>query len=186
MMNPFPITPLNPSHLEQVLRLQQQVLDSLPDPNLLRRNTDEMILSCLSCPHYSLGAWKGEELVALAILYVPQTSDEDLSLRLRTVDASRYKAADYKLCMVRPDCRGYHLQRVMGQMLIEKASEWGYNLIAATASPDNSFSHNSLIQLGFQVDSQAIFYGGLHRQLYYLTTERNNTRNNNSITYSPI
>ena len=64
----FSYCTLGPSHLDEVLALEAEILSGLERPDLLRRNSREMWQACLLPPHTALGVRVGERLVALAVL----------------------------------------------------------------------------------------------------------------------
>jgi len=146
--------------LGQVLQLEATVLANLERGDLLRRNTPAMWETCLCPPHVCLGAWAGNVLVALAVLYVPQEGDtEALAPLLQSVDTKGHKAAHFKICLVHPDWRGHHLQVTLGKQLHAEARRQGYDLLCATASPHNAASIRSLQQLGYRADHMVQKYG---------------------------
>jgi len=153
-----------PQHLPLILKLQEIAFAHMEDPSLLRRNTPEMFASCLNDPHATFGAFDEEKLVAIGILYVPTTHEEDLSLSLKEPHSS--PSANYKLCIVHPDYRGRRLQVTLGEKIILQAQLQGYRLLCATASPRNLASHTNLLYLGFTLDSQSSHYG-FTRNVYY-------------------
>lgn len=154
-------------HLGKILEIEAETLSSLDRPDLLRRNTVEMWTSCLQPPHLCLGAWAGEELAGFAVLYVPEKGGaEDLSQMLVTIDAKPYSSANYKICIVRPCWRGHHLQVQLGQRIAAEAKARGISLLCATASPHNTASVRSLLQLGYREDSRVEKYG-FERVLFY-------------------
>ena len=161
------ILPCKEGDLAEVLGLEAIVLAHLERPDLLRRNTEAMWQACLQSPHVCLGAWSGEALVGVAVLYVPTENDrEALAPLLQTVDAAGYRAAHFKICFVHPDWRGHHLQVLLGQQLHTKAQQRGYDLLCATASPHNIPSIKSLQQLGYQADHVTRKYGS-ERIIFY-------------------
>lgn len=163
----FETITLGPSHLDEVLALEGEVLSSLERPDLLRRNSREMWQSCLLPPHVALGARKGERLAALAVLYRPEPgNDEDLSVWLEGVDCGGRLSANYKICLVHPDDRGHGLQQQLGCRLEELARAQGIGLLCSTVSPHNPASFRSLEHLGYIRNSTLTKYG-FERVLYY-------------------
>lgn len=176
----------NESDFAKLLRLQDAIFDTLPDTTLLRRNAPEMLYSCLSEPHYTLGAWDNDLLVAVSILYIPQVAAEDLSLSLldstRSLPASWQRnhslnnnnlptlssitrKANNKLCLVLPRYRGHNLQLLLGWMIEQEAVQRGIQLLCATASPDNAASCRSLEKQGYRLNCRLVKYG-YPRNLY--------------------
>lgn len=109
----------------------------------------------------------GEELAGFAVLYVPQPGDgEDLSVLLTKVDAAAHTSANFKICIVRPQWRGWGLQVLLGKHLGREARARGIDLLCATASPYNKPSVHSLLALGYQTDHILTKYG-YERMLFY-------------------
>jgi hypothetical protein len=162
----FTIKQCTTNHLDEIVRLQDEVLAGLPSPEFLRANTVEMLEECLRPPHYTVGAWYGEILAGVSVLYYPYTDKENLSLSLVTVDASGLKTANNKLCMVRKEYRGNSLQYRLGLLLERHAVETGVQLLCTTVSPKNEYSINNILRLGFKYDRTLIKYG-YERNLYY-------------------
>lgn len=158
---------LSSQHLTDVLLLEQTVIQHLPSPDLLRRNTPEMWLRCLQPPHTSIGAFYHEQLVALAVLYQPSETDgEDLSHLIERPTLPSLPAANFKICIVHPRHRGHKLQQQMGLLLETYAVQAGIRSLCATASPQNAASIHSLERLGYQYCRTLIKYG-LQRNIYY-------------------
>ncbi|MBR6992141.1 MAG: hypothetical protein IKH97_07990 [Bacteroidales bacterium] len=154
--------------LDKVLDLESIVLAKLERPDLLRRNTEEMWRTCLQSPHVCLGAWNGDVLVALAVLYVPKDGDtEALAPLLQSVDPEGHKSANFKICLVHPKWRGHHLQVKLGNLLNNEAHQRGIDLLCATASPHNIASIRSLQQLGYRADHTVQKYGFERTVFFY-------------------
>lgn len=160
----FEIGPCGPEALGALLALQEAAFAGMEDPSLLRRNTPEMLASCLRPPHVTLGAWRGEALAGFAVLYRPG-AEEDLSRSLSVPPPAGTRAANYKLCIVRPDARGHGLQCRLGLALEKCAQRAGIGLLCATVSPRNRHSADNLRRMGYVYDRTLTKYG-LERELY--------------------
>lgn len=161
----FAIGPCGPDRLDALLDIQEETFAALEDERLLRRNTPEMLESCLLPPHVTLGAWHGNALAAFSILYFPE-GQEDLSLSLAGVERTGLRAANYKLCIVRPAFRGSGLQYRLGLALEWYAKEARVGLLCATVSPRNSHSMENIRKMGYTYNRTLTKYG-LERALYY-------------------
>lgn len=174
------------SDFAQLLSLHDAIFATLADATQLRRNMPEMLYSCLSEPHYTLGAWHNDILVAVSILYIPQSPAEDLSLSIPETAISLYdrrqrefspgdnslpfpsgitRKANNKLCLVLPRYRGHNLQLRLGWKIELEAVQRGIQLLCATASPCNAASCRSLERQGYRLCHRLIKYGYL-RNLY--------------------
>ena len=125
-----------------------------------------MLRNCLNSPHYSIGAYYNGKLAGFAILYLPEHDEENLAMKLKSVDTSMMKSANFKLCIVRQQYRGNRLQVYLGELLEQYAFEQSIDILCATVSPENSHSMNNILKLGYIYDHTLTKYG-LIRNLYY-------------------
>ena len=158
---------LSPKNLKNLLQLQSIAFEHLSNKSLLRCNSEAMFLECLQPPHTSIGAFCNQQLIAIAILYNPiHHPEEALAPYLETINGNNFIAANYKLCIVHPDFRGFHLQQVLGTKLETYALQQGIGLLCSTASPLNLPSIHNLLAIGYQYDHTLTKYSHI-RNLYF-------------------
>ncbi len=162
----FEIRECDENDLAAVLELQDDTFRHLENPELLRKNTPEMLLDCLRPPHVTLGAWYQGELAALSVLYVPLEDAEKLMPYLDGVSCEGMNSANYKLCIVKKAFRGNGLQYELGKRLLLYAADMPVDILCATASPLNSHSIRNMEKLGFSYNKTTHKYG-MTRNLYY-------------------
>ena len=162
----FTFSRCNADHLEHILDIQEETFAALDDDRLLRRNTREMLASCLDSPHITVGAFCGEEMAAFGILYIAGDSEESLARKAGFEGEDILTAANFKLVIVRPAYRGKGLQRTLTTHLEQLAAETGYRRIFASVSPCNKHSNANFAALGYSVCGHAVLYGGLERDIY--------------------
>ena len=153
--------------IDKLLDLQDDAFASLDDPALLRRNSRDMLLECLSPPHYALGAFDGETLAAVGILYRGGNSDENLARMTGVPERELDRCENIKLIIVRTDCRGRGLGRRLTALLEEEAERRGTVMLCATVSPRNAPSLANFERLGYKRYGTFAKYGGLERLLVY-------------------
>ncbi len=151
------------SDLNMVLTLNRSVYELLEDKTLLRLNSTEMIASCLAEPNVTMGAWDGNKLVAIGILYVPQVEEEDLS---HYVENAVFPAANQKLYLVDAAYRGQGLQRKIIRLIEDVARQKGFAMLCTTIAPHNKFSINNFVAEGYAYSTTVVKYGGLERSIY--------------------
>lgn len=153
-------------NLDDICRIQEIAFDHLEDKTLLRRNTTEMLEKCLEEPHYTLGAFLGEELIAFAMLFEAGQSDEnigkDLGLNKKELD----QTINMKLIIVLPKYRGNGLQKKLMSRLEEIAKSRKKRFICGTVSPENIYSCNNFTELNYILKATKIKYDGLKRNIY--------------------
>ena len=166
--NDFEFYTCSDKDLDNILNLQSCVFASLDNHNLLRRNTKAMFLECVKEPNITIGVKHNNKLIALGILYFPKVLYEDLSGLLINVDIANKKCANYKLCMVKRNYRGNNLQYILGTKLEAYAKEQGVDILCATVHPQNTYSKNNMIKLGYIHNTTIEKYNNI-RDLFYKT-----------------
>lgn len=155
--------------LDEILKMQEEAMLTLPSADILRKNTPDMLKSCLNEPHITIGAFYEDALAAISILYIPGNSEENLAQYLVGIDIKKLKTANNKLCIVREKFRGNRLQYHLGVLIEQYALEKGVKLICSTVSPKNIYSINNITKLGYSYNRTLSVkkYGGYDRNLYY-------------------
>lgn len=156
-----------PEDIDRLLGLQEDAFASLDDHSLLRRNSREMLLECLSPPHYTVGAFDSGILAAVGILYLGGRSGENLARMMDVPDELLGGCGNVKLIIVRSDCRGKGLGRRLITMLEDEAARLGIHMLCATVSPRNLPSLSNFEKLGYKTYGLFEKYGGLERLLLY-------------------
>jgi hypothetical protein len=171
-INDVDIRQCTSANLDAIMEIQSKTLKELSSQeasaDMLRENTPEMLAECLESPNYTLGIFYEGYLVAFSVLYYPHNDEENLSrsLELESIDVSKLKSANYKLCIVRKWFRGNGFQRYLWQRLERYAVNDGVELICGTVSPKNKSSIDNLESMGFKYNKTCSKYG-YERRLYY-------------------
>lgn len=155
------------THLDEILKMQEEAIAALPQPHLLNRNTPDLFRTVLTPPNVTVGAFYGDVLAGFAALFHPQTHEDDLSHTLKTVDVTGKKVANYKVTIVREAYRGHRLQQRLEERLEQYAKEQGVDVLCVTVSPDNLPSKRNIEKCGYTYDHTRIKYGNLLRDIYY-------------------
>lgn len=153
-----------------IMELQQEIIDGLLNKQILRKNTKEMFLQCTQFPNLTVVVKHKQEVVALAVFVDANGTEEDLSKDL--VLYKPQKAGNIKLVMVREKYRGNQLQKILMLFLERYAVEKGYTCLCATVSYKNKYSLNNIVQLRYEYDHSAKKYGGLQRNIFVKSVEK--------------
>ncbi len=155
------------SYLDDILRIQEEAFEVIDNPDLLRRNTKEMLSACLAEPHYTLGAYVDGKLAGFAVLFDGERTKENLGYDIGIDDSEVLSVVNLKLIIVSPAYRGNGLQRKMTALLEDIAKQRGKKYICVTVSPDNEFSRKNVECMNYIFHSQKEKYNGMLRNLYY-------------------
>ncbi len=153
--------------IEKICALQDEAFLHLESPDILRKNTKEMLKSCLKDPHYTIGAFKENNLVAFCILYDGKNTDENIGKDIGINEKDLTSVANIKLVIVSPQHRGNGLQKKLITLLEKIAQEKGKKMLCTTVSPYNTVSIKNFEALGFVFHSTKTKYGGLKRNIYF-------------------
>lgn len=156
-----------PAHLPAILALQDAAFDVLENPDMLRRNSAQMLAACLQPPHRTIGAFYQGNLIAFIILYHGGETDENIGYDIGVDEKNILSVANVKLVIVHPAYRGNGLQRLLMQHLETQAKTAGYTTLCATVSPLNIHSRRNFEKGGFVYHSTKTKYGGLTRNVFY-------------------
>ncbi|WP_423455441.1 GNAT family N-acetyltransferase [Ottowia sp. VDI28] len=185
--NPLSLRLLTPRDISALMRLRDEVLANLADPDLYVRESAEpefvrMHVETSQGRGETLGLFDEGRLVAYGMLGLPQRGDpgnlgrffvnEALTflgakeagapgLSLGEVDT---RVAHLASCMVSTSYRGQHLQRLLLKARMALARSRGRNFCVAVVSPHNHASRHNLMHEGFRLGWVGEV-DGLRRQL---------------------
>ena len=158
------IRTLKEDDLDAILELQEKTILGLKDSTVLRKNTPEILTQSLSRDNIALGAFIENDLVAVGFAVNPLPPETDLRINLQTHSVD--KALDLKLIIVKDEYRGNGLQKALTWVLEKIAHVHGYTHFCASVSPNNSYSLNNVLSMGYEYDHQEELYDGLLRNIY--------------------
>lgn len=158
------IRTLKEDDLDAILGLQEKTILGLKDSTVLRKNTPEILTQSLSSDNIALGAFIENDLVAVGFAVNPLPPETDLRINLQTHSVD--KALDLKLIIVKDEYRGNGLQKALTWVLEKIAHVHGYTHFCASVSPNNSYSLNNVLSMGYEYDHQEELYDGLLRNIY--------------------
>ena len=142
---------LNEDDLPAILELQEETILGLKDKTILRKNSPEILLQSISEQNIALGVFINDELIAIGLTVLPVPPETDLR---------------EKLIIVKEKYRGNGLQRKLIRLMEEEALSRGVTHLCTSVSPNNPYSYNNVLAMGYEFDHQEEIYGGLLRNIY--------------------
>lgn len=142
---------LSPVHLDEILALQQEVLETLTTASSLQPLSIEEFLFILDGKGLIIGAYYEEQLIAFRAMLEPEIDEEHLG---KDVGLSRDKWPSViysEITNVRPDFRGNGLQVLLGEIIMTEVDETKFRYIAATVAPFNIPSLADKFAHGLQI-----------------------------------
>jgi GNAT superfamily N-acetyltransferase len=151
--------------LDAVMRLQDRIVDALPDKDLYAASAREEYLTqlkedvCFAAEH--------DGIMAGFSVMVPNDPDNPRNYgKYLNYDRDRLaKTASLDLTMVDPDYRGLGIQRCFNKLRIGSAVMRGACEGLCTISPDNPYSYRNFLVLNFEIIETRKMYGGKERYI---------------------
>ncbi len=165
--NTFDFKRCTSDDLSAICTLQDKAFETLKDPSLLRKNSRETLAACLGDPHYTVGAFHNEQLIAFAVLFDGQNTDENIGNDIPFLQNQLENVINFKLVIVSPAYWGNRLQQHLTVKLEEIAKKKKKQYICATASPLNMHSCRNFEQMQYTLYDTKEKYGHLLRNIYY-------------------
>jgi len=164
---PYRFEQMNDVHMEEILQLQQNVVESLENKDIFVETTEDELYESLR-EDICTGLYDGERLTAFGLVVINRPSPRNLGI----LDGKNYhESLTFDSIFVHPLYRGHGLQRAISSYLLKQAEAIEYRFIYATVSPDNKYSLQNTISVGFRILREISIYGGHSR--YLLVYERN-------------
>lgn len=151
--------------LGAVVRLQDEIVEALPDKDMYATSTEEEYLIQLKEDVCFVAECDGE-FAGFSVL-IPNDPDNERNYG-KYFDYSREQLADtasFDLTMVSPKFRGYGIQRDFNKLRTGVAVEFGAKEGLTSISPDNPYSYRNFLVLNFEIVEERKMYGGKDRYL---------------------
>ena len=173
--------------LAEIERVQQTVIDSLPEKNTLQPLSTEEFLFILNHNGLIVGAYVEGELVAFRALLVPEIDAEHLG---RDIGLSEEELGDMiyqEISAVAPDYRGNRLQQKLAEVVMKelKKLEKKFRYVACTVAPMNIPSLKDKFTQQMHIAALKKKYDGLERYILVKDLDQPNADYGNQIT-API
>lgn len=165
---PYEVIPLDNTHLDEILTLQQKVYESLPDKKVLQPLTKEEFLYILNGQGKMVGAYIEKEMIAFRALLIPEIDDDEhLGYDVGLTKKSELKRVLYQeISNVHPDYRGYGLQKTLAKVIMDTFDQSAFDYVCATVAPFNIASLKDKLAQGMYIVSLKNKYGGKLRYTF--------------------
>jgi len=156
---------LDESYLDQILKLQLEIVNQLKDKRILQPLTKEEFLTILKGQGIMVGVFEQEKLVAFRALLKPDILDtEHLGLDVGANDLSRVLYQE--VSVVHFNQRGQGLQRKMGDYIMLHIDKSQFDWVCATVMPFNIASIKDKLAQGLYIYALKMKYGGKLRYIF--------------------
>ena len=163
----FKVKLLNESYIPQLMDLQQQVVEALPDKAILQPLDEGELVFILKGNGLMIGVFVEGKLIAFRALLEPVIDGEHLGYDIGMQTEDELKKVLYQeISNVHPQYRGFGLQRTMADNIMQKVDSTKYNVVCATVMPGNIASMKDKFSQHMHIAALKLKYGGKLRYVF--------------------
>lgn len=153
--------------LEEIERVQQTVIDSLPEKNTLQPLSTEEFLFILNGNGLLVGAFVDGALVGFRALLVPEIDEEHLGWDIGLMENELGDMIYQEISAVIPDYRGNRLQQKLAEVVMKELAklEKKFRYVACTVAPMNIPSLKDKFTQRMHIAAMKSKYDGLERYI---------------------
>ncbi len=158
---------LDLSHINNIMKLQDEIYEGLINKYFYSCSKQEEFQDIINEKGKIIGLFTHEnnELIAIGVYVEYGLDEENYGYDIEIKGEELLKVGQIESTLVAEDYRGNKLQKKICEHLekISKAKDIKY--ICATVAPDNKYSLNTFIELGYKILIEKLKYGGLKRYI---------------------
>jgi len=164
---PYTMKRLTNDDVNQVIKLHNEVIDALVDPDLCWRFPVDYIERYLGEEGITVGVFVEKRLIAFRVLYFPGCRPENPGLDIGLHDSELEQVAHLPLSNVHQEFTGSSLQKAMTLQAIAIAKQTReFRYLCSNVSPKNYASMTEKFEIGMWVAKLKIKYGGFLRYIF--------------------
>lgn len=163
---PYYVKTLTVDDLTDILALQQEVMDALPNKEQLQPLTSEEFLFILKGNGLMIGAFADQRLIAFRALLIPEMDDEGLGEDIGLTGEELKQILYQEITNVHPKYRGHSLQRKLANCIMKQIDQSKFKYILATVMPYNIPSLKDKFDQGMRIEELKEKFGGKIRYIF--------------------
>lgn len=152
--------------VEDILRIQEVVLETIANNNFLSPLTKEEYEHSIA-NHLMVGAFVEDKLIAFRALVVPEIDEHHLGYDIGLRTEQLHNVVYQEITNVHPDYRGFGLQKKLGTIIMELLDTSRYTYVCATVAPFNIASLKDKLSQGMVIGALKKKYGEMLRYVFY-------------------
>lgn len=162
----FQIKKATSSQYEQVVTIIQNVLHTMSEKEWFAADGADYTRSILAegkGTAYLAICQETDEIAGVFMTVIPGNSSDNLGQDAGLSGEDLFKVVHMDTAAVLPAYRGYQLQRRLMHFAEEELQTAGYHYLCCTIHPENKYSINSAVSLGYEIKTICEKYGGYLR-----------------------
>lgn len=164
------------AHMNEILTLQQEVIDTLASATSLQPLSEEEFSYILHGKGLMIGAYFDEQLIAFRAMLEPEIDEEHLGIDAGLSESEWPLVIYSEITNVRPDFRGNGLQVLLGKIIMDEVDQERFRYICATVAPFNIPSLMDKFAHGLQIVALKEKYGNMLRYILMKDLSRSESK----------
>ena len=154
------------SYLDDIVNLNENILNGIENKEIYATTKRDEFEEYLKGNGKIIGCIVDNRLVAMGVYVALKYDKRNYGYDLDICGDSLLEVCQIESTVVSKEFRGNKLQRKMCEILESFGKNENMKIISATASPINSYSVNTFIDLGYEIVKEKKKYGGLRRYIF--------------------
>ena len=156
---------LDLNYMGAIMDLQHNIYDGLENKSFYSCSDKEDFENAIKGKGEIIGcvSLMDDELIAMGVYMEYGYEDHNYGYDINIQGEEILKVGQLESTVVSENYRGNKLQKIICEILEEIGSKAGMKYICATAAPDNKYSVNTFLDLGYSIMADKLKYGGLRR-----------------------
>lgn len=156
---------LDLSYIEKIMELENAIYEGLSNKDFYACSTQEEFKSILNGKGKIIGcvSIENDELIAMGVYVEYKYEEHNYGYDVNIKGENLLKVGQLESTVVSENYRGNKLQRIICEYLENIGKDAEIKYICSTVAPDNKYSLNTFIELGYKIVIEKLKYGGLRR-----------------------
>ena len=155
--------------LPVIMNIMHKALELVEDKSWYAVDSEEFVGKCIEGQGFTLKALVEGEFAGFLTVRYPWVDDDNLGDYIGLSEKEKMFVAHMESAAVLPEFRGLRIQNQLMAKGFEVLKDTEYKYVMGTAHPDNVFSVNNFLKLGYEIVADVKKYGGLRRYVFNQT-----------------
>lgn len=155
--------------LSEIMNIMHTALGLVEDKSWYAVDGEEFVAKCIEGQGFTLKAMVDGNMAGFLTIRYPWKDDDNLGDYIGLSEEEKMFVAHMESAAVLPKYRGLRIQNQLMARGFERLKETEYKYVMGTAHPDNVFSVNNFLKLGYEIVADVKKYGGLRRYVFNQT-----------------
>lgn len=153
--------------VDEIMEIMEESFRTTESPEWYVTDSREYVLDHTQGEGFILKAVEEGKILAFLIVHIPEPEEDELGGFLGLPWEERKRCAYMDSVSVCPRARGRGLMGMLLEEAEKRLEREGIRHLLGTVHPQNRFSRNNVLRLGYREAGQARLYGGLPRVIIH-------------------